>query len=301
MGLLLSESFGAGIPGGFATAIADGGGTFTVTHNAGESAVDFSRPGPNALWRLDTCPAAADLRVRFDLEVITADLAAAAISGFGASFKAASATPLHHVIASTQDQAVYPYMGSVASPNGNATTDVPGVFQPIAVAGRYVYEFVCVRRAGASQGGRQYQIRVDDVLLWYADVGTFPAGDLISPYFFIRDSAFRMHSVEVYDDATEVATAAMPVICGHQRAVPLRLFGRAGIAGTVRSLSTPVGGRVVAVMHRDSRRVIRTTVSAPDGTYSFPDLAPSPKYVVVALDSMPGGYNAAIADYITAA
>lgn len=77
-------------------------------------------------------------------------------------------------------------------------------------------------------------------------------------------------------------------------------WGTGSIAGTVKLLTTPVVRRVVLV-HRDSKRLVRDTMSAADGSYRFDNVLVGPAFQVLADDLQPGGYNAAIADWIFAA
>lgn len=76
-------------------------------------------------------------------------------------------------------------------------------------------------------------------------------------------------------------------------------WGSGSIAGTVKVITTPVIRRVTLI-HRDSKKLVRETLSAGDGSYRFDNVAIGPKYQVLADDLQPGGYNAAIADWIDA-
>lgn len=75
-------------------------------------------------------------------------------------------------------------------------------------------------------------------------------------------------------------------------------YGSGVISGTVKVLTTPVKRRV-ALLDRDSLRLVRETVSAADGSYSFANVDTLRRYLVVAFDLQPGGYNATVADYVS--
>lgn len=74
--------------------------------------------------------------------------------------------------------------------------------------------------------------------------------------------------------------------------------GRQAFAGEVDVLTTPTAGRIVRLYERASGRLVRETVSDSAGLYAFPGVTDSRLYYIVALDTQPGGYNAAIADYV---
>lgn len=72
MPVLVDESFTSGIPGGFATARFPGGGGLTVTHNAGQGAVDLTpaNSGHWYAWSLDSLSGPA-FRVTLEVDQLT--------------------------------------------------------------------------------------------------------------------------------------------------------------------------------------------------------------------------------------
>ena len=71
------------------------------------------------------------------------------------------------------------------------------------------------------------------------------------------------------------------------------------ITGTVTELGTP-GPYRVSLFDRSSKRCIRETWSAADGSYSFPHIAYRVNgYFAIAYDHGDNPLNAAIADFIT--
>ena len=82
-------------------------------------------------------------------------------------------------------------------------------------------------------------------------------------------------------------------------AEPLLFVGDGEIAGTVSVVTTPVP-RTVRLVHRESGKLARSTVSDSGGVYRFPRLKRGVLFTVYATDNQPGGYNAAIADYVEA-
>ena len=74
--------------------------------------------------------------------------------------------------------------------------------------------------------------------------------------------------------------------------------GTKSIAGEVDIVTTPVAGRIVRAYDRITGALLRQVTSDAAGLYSFADLDGRYPYYVVALDTQPGGYNAAIADYV---
>ena len=74
--------------------------------------------------------------------------------------------------------------------------------------------------------------------------------------------------------------------------------GAQGFAGEVDLITTPIGDRVVRLYERSSGRLVRQTVSDSAGQYAFPGVSNLRNYYLVALDLQPGGFNAAIADYV---
>nr|WP_315206520.1 hypothetical protein [uncultured Albidiferax sp.] len=64
----ISETFGTGIPGGFATAAGSG---MSVAYHAGSQAVDLSAAvAVFPLWQIDAAPLAGDFFAEFDLELL---------------------------------------------------------------------------------------------------------------------------------------------------------------------------------------------------------------------------------------
>ena len=84
-----------------------------------------------------------------------------------------------------------------------------------------------------------------------------------------------------------------------QPAYPRLARGRQGFAGSVKVILAPAPTRIVRLYERASGRLVRETLTTLAGLYSFPEVTDTWSYYVVALDNMPGGYNAAIADDVT--
>lgn len=74
--------------------------------------------------------------------------------------------------------------------------------------------------------------------------------------------------------------------------------GRQSFIGVASRLTTPTAGLTVRLYERSTGRLVRETVSASDGSYSFPGVTDLRTYYVVLLDVQPGGFNAAIADAV---
>ena len=75
--------------------------------------------------------------------------------------------------------------------------------------------------------------------------------------------------------------------------------GSAAFEGVVDVITTPAPNRVVRLHERSSGKLVRETVTDAAGRYSFPNLDSRRSYYIVALDTQPGGLNAAVADYLT--
>lgn len=70
-----------------------------------------------------------------------------------------------------------------------------------------------------------------------------------------------------------------------RRTVHVPIYGGASaISGTVREVTTPVAGRQVLLIERESMRVIRETWTASDGTYSFSNMATGVEYMAISFD-----------------
>jgi hypothetical protein len=75
-------------------------------------------------------------------------------------------------------------------------------------------------------------------------------------------------------------------------------YGGSGtFSGIVRVQGVPIGGRAVRLYDRISGELAFQTVSASDGSYTFPAVRDGRRYYLVCLDAQPGGYNAGIIDY----
>ncbi len=82
-------------------------------------------------------------------------------------------------------------------------------------------------------------------------------------------------------------------------AVPSYWAGDGEIAGTTKIFASPCSRRV-RLVHRESGRVAREVVSDAGGVYVFARVKRGVAFTVYSLDDQPGGYNAAIADYVMA-
>lgn len=82
-------------------------------------------------------------------------------------------------------------------------------------------------------------------------------------------------------------TVAQPLVL-----VPLGNFGARALSGVVDYITSPAAGRIVRAYDKASGVLLRETVTAGDGTYSFPDLIGSRDYYVVALDTPPNPASA---------
>lgn len=78
-------------------------------------------------------------------------------------------------------------------------------------------------------------------------------------------------------------------------------YGTKRIAGTVKVITAPAPNRVVRLYDRESGKLAFETISAIDGTYSFPAVFAGRQFYAIALDAQPGGYNATIEDLVTPA
>jgi hypothetical protein len=76
------------------------------------------------------------------------------------------------------------------------------------------------------------------------------------------------------------------------------LDGTGTLSGTVKEGAIPVAARKVFLLDKRNLSVLRCTVSAGDGAYSFAGLNKSLKYVVIAFDHTQN-FNAVIADSVT--
>jgi hypothetical protein len=101
------------------------------------------------------------------------------------------------------------------------------------------------------------------------------------------------------------ATVATPlpltkrVVVGPVMRYPRERAGTRAIAGEVDIGTTPVAGRIVRAYDRATGLLLRQVTTDSAGLYSFADLDGRYTYYVVALDTQPGGNNAAVADYLT--
>lgn len=94
---------------------------------------------------------------------------------------------------------------------------------------------------------------------------------------------------------TQIKVPVYPTDFGVQQFY--RFVGRGRIVGTVKVITTPAPARVVRLYHRGSGILVKETLSAGDGTYSFTALNHERTYFVTAFD-VEGGYNATIADFV---
>ncbi len=73
-------------------------------------------------------------------------------------------------------------------------------------------------------------------------------------------------------------------------------YGSTTISGIVKELTVPVS-RPAYLLRQENLKLIRATVSANDGTYSFPNMEENAQYIVMSIDTS-GAYNAVVADRV---
>jgi hypothetical protein len=73
--------------------------------------------------------------------------------------------------------------------------------------------------------------------------------------------------------------------------------GSATISGTTKALTVPVS-RLVQLIAPGPMRVVATTMSAANGTFTFANLAAGQEWILLSIDHT-GAYNAVVADRVT--
>lgn len=314
MALILSESFATGIPSGFATIVVDGS-TFTATHQSSQQAVDLAITGNNGAWRIDASPNSLDMRIVLDVEQLVADAGGTGDSGIGVLFKAASETVSHLLLLSTEAVRIARYRGAFGTPSPGYV-DEDSVPWPLpSLAGRRTLEFTCVRAGDR----RQYQIRVDGVLLYFAPIDVGPTTDLLQPSIWLRDSSYRLHEISIYDDATALPLTGR--LAGENIRLPPRTWAPAGyrIAGQTLRYDSAFGGRMrlagftevdgtpptrvgprrVLILDQLTGRLVRETWSDSAGAWEVTNLA-NAKYLVITPDPTLTYDPAALSDVVPA-
>lgn len=119
-----------------------------------------------------------------------------------------------------------------------------------------------------------------------------------TPSFFGQSLAVFTSPRAVFDRSAFTTARIDPAVARWQSS---RYFGADRIAGTVRVLTATAPNRTVRLYDRLSGRLAFETVSAADGTYSFPAVFAGRQYYAIALDIQPGGYNATIEDLVVPA
>lgn len=74
--------------------------------------------------------------------------------------------------------------------------------------------------------------------------------------------------------------------------------GGGTVDGDVLELTTPKPNAIVRLYDRETGLLVQQTVTDGAGLYVFKELDARRRYYALALDDQPGGYNAAIADYV---
>jgi hypothetical protein len=74
--------------------------------------------------------------------------------------------------------------------------------------------------------------------------------------------------------------------------------GGGSISGDVLEITTPKPNTIVRLYDRETGLLVREVLTDGAGLYSFTELDTRRRYYALALDDQPGGYNAAIADYV---
>lgn len=314
MALILSESFAAGVPSGFATIVNDAGSLSATWHASG--AVDLVKDAFNGAWRIDASPTALDLRIVMDVEQLSADNGGSSGSGFGVGFRAASETPVHTFWFSTEGGSIARYFGTTTNPITAAVNEGTTPWPLPSLAGRKTIEWVCVRSGSA----REYQVRVDGVLVYAAPAVVGPLSDTLEPWLFVRDASYRLHQIDIYDDAVPYAWSARldavdirlpprtwaPVgyrIAGQSFRYDSVFGGRMRLAGFTEIDGTPptrVGPRRVLILDQLSGRLVRETWSDSTGAWEVTNLA-NGKYLVITPDPTLTYDPAALSDVVPAA
>lgn len=319
MALVLSESFTTGIPSGFATIVNDFG-ALTATWHAGSQAVDLGKDNGGAGWRIDASPAYPDLRLVLDLEQLVADNGGGVGTGFGAAWRAASQSVAHllWLVTESTGQSVARYAGQGGSPLAAAIDELVYGRDLPSTSGRHTYEFVCMRAPNGTQ--RQYQVWMDSVLLYAGLIATIPHADALVPYVFIRDCAYRLHSIQIYNDATYQAlpVAVLPLLSNSQAFAPVWPVTGKGLAAPVSLRMVDYGGngwlygtakikgtpnypvRRKVRVHRDLDGVVvhEQWSDATTGAWQVTGIDPAQRYTAIEYDYT-HVYRAAIADNLS--
>ncbi|MBB5204397.1 hypothetical protein HNQ51_001711 [Inhella inkyongensis] len=315
MALIFSESFETGIPGGFATTLTDYG-TLTASYDGAAKAALLTKDGYNAVWRLNTAPVAATVRVLLDVEHVSADNAGSSSSGFGPAFKFVGRTAWSMAGVSAEGGYLHFGSGSDGSPVGFATNDAGTVYYE-GQGARHVYEFLLTAASGATIPTRWLRVKRGGAVQATVALPTYPRTALESLGIFMRDSTQKIHSIEVYDDADgfvnpdlgllpsgeilrifEASPPPVSYLAGPMGANVLKPGGTGRVIGTVKahgSPDQPLARRVRLFRDIDGLLVGETWSDATTGAYVFTELDRTQRYSAVSYDHE-GHYRAVIAD-----
>ncbi|HEY9701833.1 MAG TPA: hypothetical protein V6C58_05280 [Allocoleopsis sp.] len=210
MTTLLTESFTTEIPVGFFTKYSSLWGDasdIVITYNAGQQAADIAMTGAGkGHIKFATSGTAANLRIVLDLETI-AYTNTEANSGVGVGFRVGSqlynhAFRIHLSTANNSNLTIITADG--ANPYDYITLSAGCIVDSSIIltnSNRNTYEFGAVDSTENTLY-KQFYIKINSTLYWTLNVlsSVFPRNSTIVPYFFLLDSTYRMHSVDIYDD-----------------------------------------------------------------------------------------------------
>lgn len=74
-------------------------------------------------------------------------------------------------------------------------------------------------------------------------------------------------------------------------------FGPATISGKTKKLTADYAAQPVYLFQQDGFRLVRETVSGPDGSFTFPNVSENTEWIVASIDRA-GAYNIVAADRV---
>ena len=310
-----SETFGSGIPAGFATTLLDSG-TLDITYDAANGAVILDANGYNTAWMFNLPDAQLGVKLEFDIEIITPTYGNAPLIGLVLT---GGPVLLQNVVSPGGTQFRSAPSNSAAALGFQEVLASTGLTSAAPSAGRALWTYSSVPKA---TGGRDYGFAVDgtDVLVSHSQT---PATAMLKTGLFLRSCKVRLHGVRGFalvaagsevrpprtvPNRAQIVASFPAGVSSIRSAAALKTardveFGGSGtVYGTVKRDADPVDlpmRRRVRLFDERSGLLVREAWSdAATGAYSFAGLDASRTYTVVAYDH-DRAYRAVIADNMT--
>lgn len=298
------ESFNLSIPAGFATVLTDSA-TLDVSYDAAAQAATLTANGYNAAWMLAAPAAQQHLRVRLDIEFVSANNGNP-VNAVGVALTGGASLTQH--LFNHAGQLATVYRSNSASGLG-LITQLAANAATLPSSGRHTYELTSV--PSNTVGSRDYTMSVDGLQIAAHTLDVTAPAALLKAGIYVRSVTVKLHEVRLYGIGASglldrlIATTAARGQLAASAPVPapaLRvsrgqlgrdmefggaasITGTVGIKGTGGAPDTMTKSRVRLLRQRDGLLAREVWSDPVTGAFAFHEIDPAQQFIALAEDN----------------